>query len=620
SVVLARLDTPGDPRLVAYVVPRVATLAARELSDHLAQSLPSYMVPSRFVFLATLPLQPNGKVDRRALPSPGALAAGEREAFVAPRTQIEEVLAGIWAEALGVARVGVQDNFFALGGHSLMAPRTLSRVRQAFGVELPLRALFHQPTVAGMAERVTEVMAEARGREPVAEPPLVPTAPMTPMAPMTDRGGPQPLAAAQLRFWLRRHEGGGASNVPLGLRLKGPLQHAALAGSLTEIWRRHEVLRAAFLEVDGEPVQVIRDDRRLALTQVDLSALPHARREAELFRLGSEEAAHPFDLAAEPLLRVTLLPLGGEEHALFLLQHHMITDGWSQGVLADELARLYEAALQGLPSPLPELPIQYGDYSAWQRERLSGPFLAELAAYWRERLRGLPVLPLPTDRPRPAQRSVRGGRSHRQLDPALCRGLRGLARSENASLFMTLLAAWNALLCRWTGETDVTVTTNLASRNRPEIERLLGLFTNALALRTDLAGDPTFRELLGRVRETTLEAYSHQDLPFVEVLRQAHPGRSARYNELFPVGFVLQNFPVRPLSLPGLEVERLDLAPTGSPRDLILLVAEAGEQLKAVLLYREDIFEPATPESLLTRYESLLATVIQNPDCRLSAL
>jgi hypothetical protein len=298
----------------------------------------------------------------------------------------------------------------------------------------------------------------------------------------------------------------------------------------------------------------------------------------------------------------------------------MVTDGWSEGVLSTELSLLYPAFLRGEPSPLPELPIQYGDFAAWQREYLRSPLVAELSAYWRRRLAGFAALPLPTDRPRPAVRSIRGSRRYRVLDETLARDLRALGRRENASLFMTLLAAWKALLLRLSGEVDIALTTNLAGRTRAETEGLIGLFTNVLVLRTDLSGDPTFRQLLGRVRESTLDSYAHQDLPFVEILRQLSEERAGSYNELFPVGFVLQNFPQNPLPLPGLAVERLGLAPSTSPRDLILLVAESGEELRAVLLYRQDIFEPKTIEALLERFVALLAAVTEDPERRLSTL
>jgi amino acid adenylation domain-containing protein len=607
AVVVSQVHSGGDARLVAYAVPRGESAPPlAELTAHLKASLPDYMVPASIVLLPALPVNPNGKVDRKALPAPPALHPGS-EAIASPRTPVEELVGEIWADLLGLPRVGIHDNFFALGGHSLLATRMIARLRQAFGVEVPLRALFTRPTVAGLAA----ALAEARGAGRGGEPPLVRVA---------LPGTPQPLSYSQLRFWLRRGEGRGASNIPLGLRFSGPLDAAVLAASLAEIVRRHEVLRAAFVEIDGEPAQVVRDGFQLPLAAVDLAALPAERRQEELRRLGLAEAEYPFDLAREPLVRATLVRLAAGEHALLLVQHHMVTDGWSGGILAEELAELYRACRAGEPSPLPDLPLQYADFAAWQRAYLAGPVFDELLSYWQERLRDLPVLALPTDRPRPAVRSVRGALAERRLDEALSRGARELGRRANASLFMTLLAAWQALLGLWTGQEDVALTTNVANRGRAESERLIGLFTNVVALRTSLSGDPTFGELLGRVREGALEAFAHQDLPFIEILNRLRPGRAEIYNELFPAGFVLQNFPWRPLAFPDLAVEPLDLASRSAPRDLILLAEEDGAEIRLVLLYREDIFTARTIETLLARFAGLLSAVIEDPDRRLSGL
>ncbi len=605
-VVLARVDTPGDPRLVAYVVAGPgANPSVAELSQHLASSLPVYMVPSSFVLLPALPTNANGKVDRRALPAPSVLDLPGREASLAPRTQSEELLCEIWADVLLLPQVGIHDNFFALGGHSLLVHRIVSRVRQVFGVEVPWRLLFEQPTVAEMAE----ALEQARGQSVNPEPPLLRS---------SERGSRQPLSFPQLRFWARRHESG-ASNVPLGVRFSGPLNVAALEHSLQEIVRRHDVLRTSFEEVEGEPVQVVRD-YLLAMPVVDLGSLSADRLEAEAASLGVLAGGYPFDLAREPLLITILLRFSPDDHALFVIQHHLITDGWSEGVLFQEMAILYQARLDGEPSPLPELPIQYADFAAWQRKSLEGPAFDEMLGYWQNRLHGFKVLPIPTDHPRPAIRSVRGCRHDLRLDAMLSRGLRQLGRSENATLFMTLLAAWQALLFLWTGEGDIAITTNIANRSRAEVEPMIGLFTNVLVLRTDLSGDPTFSDLLARVRKTALADFAQQDLPFVEVLNRARPGRVAGYNELFPVGFVLQSFPTPPAPFSGLTVRQFDLDSGAVPRDLILIVSEVGEELEASLLYRQDIFEVETIVDLLTRLEDLVKTLVYAPHERLSSL
>ncbi|HVR07263.1 MAG TPA: amino acid adenylation domain-containing protein [Thermoanaerobaculia bacterium] len=614
AVVLARSDAAGSPRLAAYVVPAdgvaAAETSAAKLAAALAASLPAYMVPADFVFLAALPLNANGKVDRRALPPPDAAAAKAATAYLAPRSQAEEVLCGIWAEVLGLPRIGVHDNFFALGGHSLLAPRTVSRLRRSFGVEVPLRALFDRPTVAGLAA----LIEDARGRRPDGEPLL---------ERRVQRGVPQPLSPAQLRFWLRRGEGRGTGNSPLGARLTGRLDAGALRRGLAEIVRRHEVLRSAFYEVDGEPIQAVREGEGLAWGVVDLSALGADRREEVARGLAALAGRHPFDLAREPLVRATLLRFAADDHALLLVKHHLVTDGWSEGVVREELEALYSAYARGEPSPLPELPIQYGDFAAWQREVLQGTRLAALLGYWEERLRGLRPLALPTDLPRPAVRDLRGGRGRRSLGAALSRDVRQLGRNCDASLFMTLLAAWQAVLSQWTGQQDVALTTNVANRDRVELEPMIGLFTNILALRTDLSGDPTFRELLGRVRETTLAAFAHQDLPFVEILNRLVPqtaGYGEAYNQLFPAGFVLQSVPSRPLSLPGLTVAEFPLSSGATPRDLILLAGEQAETVELLLLYRLDILLPATVDTLLARFAALLTAAVRDPDRRLSRL
>ncbi|HKH47513.1 MAG TPA: amino acid adenylation domain-containing protein [Thermoanaerobaculia bacterium] len=603
-VVLARLDAPGDPRLVAYVVPR-ASIGTTGLAEFLAATLPAYMVPSSFVLLPALPLNPNGKVDRRALPAPSAIDLPGREDYAAPRTPAEELLCAIWADVLDLPRVGIRDNFFALGGHSLFAARAVSRIDDTFGVELSLRSLFEAPTPAAMAG----IVEQAQGRGAAHLPPITRS---------TRRGAPQPLSFAQLRFWARRHEIG-ASNVPVGARFSGLLDRTALERGLQEILRRHEVLRAAFEELDGEPVQVVRNEL-LILPAVDLTGLPTDRREGEIRRLGALLAGYPFDLARAPLVKAALLQLSSREHVLFLVLHHIITDGWSEGVLSEELTVLYQASLRGEPSPLPELPIQYADFAAWQREVLRGPVFDELVGFWLERLRDVPVLAIPTDRPRPAVRSTRGGVCRRRLDESLHRALLQLAGREGASLFMILLAAWKTVLFQWTGQPDVALTTNVANRGRSEIERLIGVFTNVLALRTDLSGDLTFRELLQRVRTTTLDAFAHQDLPFVEILSRLRPGQVPSYNETFPVGFVLQNFPVRQHALPDLTLEPIDLSSGAAPRDLILVAGAVGADLDLSLVYREDIFEEATIAALLARLEALIRTAVQTPELPLSRL
>ncbi|HYH80726.1 MAG TPA: condensation domain-containing protein, partial [Longimicrobium sp.] len=503
-------DAPGEQRLVAYVVGGVG---ADELREHLRRSLPEYMMPAAFVLLEALPLTPNGKLDRKALPAPEYAADADR--YAAPRTPTEEVLAGIWAEVLRLERVGVEESFFELGGHSLLATRVVSRIRDVFAIELPLRALFEGPTVAELAGRVEEMR---RAELPVL-PPVVPT----------ERAGTLPLSFAQERLWFidRLEPGSAVYNISLAWRLAGALDERALERSLSEIVRRHEALRTVFAEVDGSPVQVIAPFGGFVVPVEDLSVLGEVEREAALRRRAGEEALQPFDLAAGPLFRAALLRLGAEDHVLLLSMHHIVSDGWSMGVLFGEMSTLYAAYREGRESPLPELAVQYADYAVWQREQLAGEVLDRQLAYWRERLAGAPeLLELPTDHPRPRVQTYRGATVPVELSPELLERLQVVGRSEGATLYMTLLGAFQVLLGKYAGSEDVVVGSPIAGRTRGEVEELIGIFVNTLVLRTDLSGDPSFREVLRRAREATLGAHEHQELPFEKLVVELQPERS----------------------------------------------------------------------------------------------
>ncbi|HEX8321344.1 amino acid adenylation domain-containing protein, partial [Longimicrobium sp.] len=495
--VIVREDQPGEKRLVAYVVGGVE---AAGLRAHLRESLPEYMVPAAFVALEQLPLTPNGKLDVRALPAPEL--APEEDRYLASRTPTEEVLAGIWAEVLRLERVGVEESFFELGGHSLLATRVVSRIREVFGVEVPLRALFEGPTVAELAVRVEEMR---RAELPVL-PPVVPV----------ERTGALPLSFAQERLWFidRLEPGSAVYNMPMASRLEGALDEAALERALGEIVRRHEALRTVFAEVDGSPVQVVAPFGGFVVPVEDLSGLGEADREAAVMRRAGEEARRPFDLAAGPLFRAALLRLGAEDHVLLLGMHHIVSDGWSLGVLFRELSALYAAYREGRGSPLPELGVQYADYAVWQREQLAGEVLDRQLAYWKERMAGAPeLLELPTDHPRPPVQTHRGATVPVELSLELLERLQALGRSEGATLYMVALAAFQVLLGKYAGSEDVVVGSPIAGRGRDEVEGLIGFFVNTLVLRTDLSGDPSFREVLRRVREVTLGAYEHQEVP-----------------------------------------------------------------------------------------------------------
>ncbi|HLK56986.1 MAG TPA: amino acid adenylation domain-containing protein, partial [Chthonomonadaceae bacterium] len=546
AVVLAREDVVGDKRLVAYVVSNSENaVSVSALREYLKARLPEYMVPSAFVLLEALPLNANGKVDRKALPAPEMGAVTEQE-YVAPRTPIEAGVAEVWSEVLRLESVGAHANFFELGGHSLLATQVISRLRSAFQVELPLRALFEAPTVAELAARVEQ----ARGEERISAPPLLPTS----------RSGPLPLSFSQQRLWfLDQYEpGSSVYNIPGALRLHGPLNVAALEHSLQEIVRRHEALRTTFTQREGVGCQVIQPPDAFTLPMTDLSAWDAEAREREARRLSVEEAERPFDLEHGPLFRAALLQLTPEEHILLVTMHHIVSDGWSQGILVRELTTFYRAFAAGSSSPLPDLPIQYADYAAWQRGWLDGEELERQVAYWRGHLAEAPsLLELPTDRPRPALQTFRGEIERYELSPELTQGIKALGQNEGATLFMTLLAAFQTLLSRYSHQEDIVVGTPIANRTRAEVEGVIGLFLNTLALRGDLSGDPSFRELLGRVREAALGAYAHQDLPFEKLVEELQPERTLGYSPIFQMMFILHNIAPALVALPGVSAVSL---------------------------------------------------------------
>ncbi|MCP4656799.1 MAG: amino acid adenylation domain-containing protein, partial [bacterium] len=605
AVVMVREQASGgaeDKRLVAYLV---ADADAGALRVELGKSLPDYMVPSAFVFLDSLPLTPTGKVNRRALPAPERSPLAAARGFVAPRDPNEELLAGIWTEVLDLDRVGAHDNFFALGGHSLLATQVVSRVPAAFGVELPVHRFFEVPTVAALAGRIQEIRRQQQG---VAPPPLEPVS----------RDGELPLSFAQQRLWFL-HQMAPQSpvyNIPAAFRLRGPLRPTVLERGLNEIVRRHEALRTRLVEVGGEPRQLISEHRPFPLPVVDLTALEEAVREGELLRLAGEEARRPFDLAEGRLVRVALLRPDRAEHVFLLNIHHVATDGWSMGLFHHELETLYAAW-----SPLPELPIQYADFALWQREWLRGEVWESQLAYWKGQLDGLRDAPeLPADRPRPAVQSYRGAAQVVTLPRALIDSLKALSRARGATLFMTLLAALDALLSRYTGEDDLAVGSAIANRNRPEIEGLIGFFVNTLLLRAHLRGDPSFLELLDRVRQGTLGAYAHQDLPFEEVVGELQPHRDLSRQPFFQVMFVLQNTPGPGLQLPGLQVSALAVHNGTAKFDLTFSLDEDKSGLTGTIEYSTDLFDRTTVVRLWGCLRSVLAGIAADPDGRLSEL
>ncbi len=619
EVAVVTVEEGGKPlRLAAFLVPAGsppdASPGGGELRKFLAARLPEPMIPSAFILLDGLPLTANGKVDRRALArlAEGAAAAAPRPRHAAPRTAVEVALAGTWAELLAVERIGLHDDFLDLGGHSLLAARVLARVRHLFGVDLGIWELFEARTLEGLARTVEQAREAALGSPREAGPRLAPAG----------RGGPLPLSFAQQRLWFlyRLQEDLSIYNLPMSYRLLGRLDPAVLEASLGEVVRRHEALRTTFDERGGEPVQVIAPAGRHDLPLADLSGLPAEPARREAWRIAGGEPARPFDLTQGPLLRTALLRVAPEEHLFLLSMHHIVSDGWSMGVLLQEIGALAAGLGSGSLPALQPLPVQYADFAVWQRAWLHGELLESQLAWWREKLAGHPpLLELPADRPRPALQSFRGAVEPVAVDGELTGALRRLSRQSGATLFMTVLAAFETLLLRLTGQPDLLVGTPTAGRSRIELEGLIGFFVNTLVLRTDLSGDPGFTDLVGRVRETALGAFAHADLPLEQVVVELAPERSLSYSPLFQAVFVLHP-PAAVLEIPGLRVEETTLPSETAKFDLTLALTESGPSLTGGLEYSLDLFDAATAHRFAGHLGNLLHGIAAHPGARLSEL
>ncbi len=643
AVVLFREYRPSDNRLVAYVAPEWndSRQLKKELQNYLRGKLPEPMVPSAFVSLAALPLNPNGKVDREALPTPDF--QDQKANYLSPRTPIEESLSSIWSEVLGLDHVGVEDDFFSLGGQSLLATVVITRVRQSLKIELPQHILFEAPTVARLAQCVEDIKrsgmdskAKAGTNDQVKNlnelsaserASLVmrlkkKPAEITPeqTIPRRKDSGPVPLSFAQQRLWFLEQLGDSNYVVPATSRLIGRLDVHALERSLNEIVARHEALRTTLTTIDGQPMQVIAPRLSLTLQVIDLNRFPDDERAGETRRL-REEALRPFNLERGPLFRASLLRVSEEEHLLLLAMHHIVSDGWSLGVLIGELAALYQGFVAGKTPSLPELPIQYADFAAWQREWLSGEVLERQLAYWKEHLTDSPpVLEIPTDRPRPAVRTGEGSFLIDAISQELTDALKELSRREGVSLYMTLLAAFKTLLARYAGHDQIVVGTPIANRNRMEIENLIGFFVNTLVLRSDLSGNPPFHQLLKHIREVTLGAFAHQDVPFEKLVEELQPDRDISRTPLFQVMFSLQNAPMPPLELGQVTMTLLQDDGTTSQFDMTLDVVEQAEGMELLLEYSTELFDPSTARRILTHFTNLLENIVANPHQRLREL
>jgi amino acid adenylation domain-containing protein len=609
AVVMAREDVPGEKRLVAYLVAQDAIpLDPAALRAALAEVLAAYMIPSAFVTVDRFPLTANGKLDRRALPAPDQSALVTR-VYAAPIGAAETALAEIWQELLGVPRVGRHDHFFELGGHSLLAVQMVSRLRQRLHVELPLRALFEQPVLAGLAQLALG------GRQ----------APLGAIG-VADRSQPLPLSWAQQRLWFLDqldHSAGAAYHIPAGLHLRGKLDQAALQATLDRVVARHESLRTTFVLVDGEPAQRIAPaDCGFALARQDLSALAGHEREFAVQRIALDELRAPFDLATGPMIRGRLLMLGEQEQVLLVTQHHIISDGWSMGVLVREVGALYRAFSQGEADPLPPLTLQYADYAAWQRAWLRGEELQRQLDFWNAHLAGAPaLLELPTDRARPAVQSYAGGSAAVTLPASLSADLRALGQRHGVTLFMTLLAGWSLLLSRLSGQDDVVIGTPVANRQRTEIEDLIGFFVNTLPVRMHLDGELDVAQLLAQAKSATLDAYAHQDVPFEQVVEVLKPERSMGHNPVFQVVLSMNNTPGGgELVLPGLTIDGMGQQDPTTRFDLSLSLADHGDVIGGSLTYASDLFDESSVRRLLARWQDLLAAMAAAPGLAIGEL
>ncbi|HZX16694.1 MAG TPA: condensation domain-containing protein, partial [Pseudomonas sp.] len=605
AAVIARPGPTDEVELLAYLVCRDACPGAQALRQHLAEQLPAHMLPADYLMLAALPLTPNGKLDRAALPAP---ERGSQRGYRAPRSEREHLLAGLWAEVLGVERVGLDDHFFELGGHSLTATRLISRLRSALGLEVPVRALFQHPTLASFAGQAL---------------PAAPTSSLPPLQPApaeTDL----PLSFAQERLWLfdRLHPGNPAYQVAEAVRLTGALDHRALERSFAELLRRHASLRTTFVLVDGQPQQRIAAPRPFPLPLLDLEDLSQAERDQELRLQLDSQALQPFDLARGPLIRAGLIRLEARSHVLWLCLHHIVTDGWSMGVLTRELTALYTAFSAGRPSPLGEPGLHYADFAHWQRRQLGPETLKPQLDFWLNHLgKDRPLLQLPGMRPRPALPSHRGAQHEFGLDIALTRALHDFSQRQGVTLFTSLLAAFKLLLAGHSGQTDIRVGIPIANRNQQALEGLIGFFVNTLALRSDLSDNPSFEALLAQLHEHLLAAHDHQDLPFEQLL-QALPTPQQQSAPLLQVMFDLH----RERILGSNTFGDLHISPEeegsnhGTLFDLMLDIGEREQGLVATFTYSTDLFDAAHIATLAADYRHLLRSILERPQVSLDEL
>ncbi|PFD72567.1 non-ribosomal peptide synthetase [Bacillus cereus] len=605
AVVLVREDRPGDQRLVAYVISDGNT---QEWREYLQNQLPNHMIPAHFIELENFPLTPNGKIDRKALPAPDEQAIEDLN--VLPRTPSEELIASVWSQVLGTENIGIQDSFFERGGHSLLATQIVSRLQELFQIKIPLRELFKHDTVEALAKRVDQLRKEDKKRE---------IAPLVPMK----REEVIPLSYSQKRLWFidQLMPNSAMYNIHAACRLTGEWSIEALEVGWNQLLERHESLRTTILEQEGEPFQQVQSHVFRHIHQTNLTDFSLEDREREMKRLIQNEAEEPFHFGQGPLIRTRILKVDREEWILICTMHHIISDGWSMGILLEEWMAFYEGALSGKPAELKELSIQYADFVMWQKEWQKEENLNQHLQYWKEELSGeLPVLQLPMDRPRPAVQTHRGASQSLIVANSLQEKLKDLSLQEGCTLFMTLMAAYQSFLSRYTGQDDIIVGSPIANRNVKEIEGLIGFFANTLVYRADFSENPTFQELLSQVRKKALKAYEYQDIPFEKVVESVKPERNTSHSPIFQTMFTLQNTKQEFLQLSGRQMEIMESHTSVAKFDLSLFASETEEGLSLTFEYNTDLFNDTTIERMASHFKHWLNQIVSHPKCVLSEL
>ncbi|HTF62179.1 MAG TPA: condensation domain-containing protein [Edaphobacter sp.] len=610
AAVVVRQSVGHDKHLVGYVVPKAQLsdcLNTEKLKEDLRKQLPEYMIPPLFVELQHMPRTGSGKLDRGRLPNPDE---NRTQRCPMPRAGVEELLAQIWTDVLKVDQIDCEDNFFKLGGHSLLAAQLVARVREVFRVDVPLRMIFDHPSLESMSRQIQI----EQGQEPMLYEGIRPRA-------TSER---RRLSYEQHALWLtdRLSAGSAPYNLPTAVKLEGDLNVEALRIAMNEVVRRHEILRTHFeLGEEGEPEQVIVSEMHLECPLIEVLGKNEEQKWEQVRLWAAQEAEMGFDLKSGPLMRAKLLRVSEQMHVALLTLHHIISDGWSQAIMVEEISKIYRAQSEQKHHLLEDLPIQYGDYAAWQKDWLRPEILDRQLDYWRRQLEGIDaLLNLPTDYTRPSVRSYRGGHHRVELPDKLGFRLQELARRQSATLFMLLLAAFKVLLWRLSGSTDIPVSTSIANRTTRATERLIGLFLNTLVLRTRLDPAETFLNLLEKVRQNALGAYAHRDLPFENLVHNLERGKKPEYSPLFQVMFILQNFPINKLELPRLSISQLDVLPPVSKCDLTLFVSEEQGRIGALFEYSTDLFDPWTIENMSRTFILLLLEICNDPNRALGVL